>query len=41
MKRAAIWLVCGAITVAIGAVNIWLGIIALPIMYSVAQSLAE
>jgi hypothetical protein len=30
---------CAAITVAIGAFNIWLGILALPIMYSVSESL--
>lgn len=41
MKRASIWLVCGLITVAIGVANIWVGILAVPIMYSVAQSLTE
>lgn len=30
---------CATITVALGAVNIWLGILALPITYEVAQSL--
>jgi hypothetical protein len=30
---------CGAITVFIGMMNIWLGILAMPIMYSVSESL--
>jgi hypothetical protein len=30
---------CAAITVALGAVSIWLGLIALPILYDVAESL--
>lgn len=29
---------CAAITVAIGAVNIWLGILVLPIMYGISES---
>lgn len=41
MKNAAIWLICGLITVAIGAANIWLGILATPIMYGIAQSFTE
>lgn len=39
MKSILVPVVCGAITVALGMVNIWLGIIALPIMYEVAESL--
>jgi hypothetical protein len=30
---------CAAITIALGAVSIWLGIVALPVMYEVADSL--
>lgn len=41
MKNAAIWLVCGLITVAIGAVNIGAGVIAMLLMYAVASSLTE
>lgn len=39
MKKAAITLVCGLICVGIGAINIWLGILALPIMVAFAESL--
>lgn len=29
---------CATITVALGALNIWLGILALPILYGIADS---
>lgn len=32
-------LICGLITVVIGAVNIWLGVLALPIMFGISKSL--
>jgi hypothetical protein len=38
MKKAAITLVCGLICVGIGYVNIWAGILALPIMLGFASS---
>jgi hypothetical protein len=41
MKKAAITLVCGLICVGIGAVNIWLGILALPILLEFSRSLTE
>lgn len=41
MKNAAIWLICGLLTVVIGSANIWAGILAAPIMYSIAQSLVK
>lgn len=41
MKNVAIVLLCGLICVAIGAVNIWLGVLALPILYSFADSLRK
>ena len=30
---------CAGITIALGMVSIWLGVIALPVMYEVAESL--
>lgn len=39
MKKAAITLVCGLICVGIGVINLWLGILALPIMMGLASSL--
>jgi hypothetical protein len=30
---------CAAITVALGFVNIWLGILAMPVMYEISDSL--
>lgn len=41
MRNAAIWLVCGLITVVIGVWNIWAGIIAMLLLYSVASSLTS
>lgn len=41
MKNVAIWLTCGLIEIAIGALNIWLGVLCLPVMYGIAQSLTE
>lgn len=41
MKKAAITLVCGLICVGIGFVNIWAGILALPILYAFSSSLTE
>ncbi len=41
MKQVAITLICGFICVGIGAFNIWLGVLALPILYSFAQSLRQ
>jgi hypothetical protein len=32
-------LICGLITVGIGAINIWAGVLALPIMYGLAEVL--
>ena len=29
---------CGLVAVALGAINIWLGILALPILYGIAES---
>jgi hypothetical protein len=39
--KVVVILVCGLITVGIGCVNIWAGILALPIMYSLSKSLTE
>lgn len=41
MKKAAIILVCGAVCVGIGFINIWAGILALPILYAFSTSLTE
>ena len=41
MKKAAITLVCGLICVGIGAINIWLGILSLPILLCLSNSLSE
>lgn len=41
MKKVAITLVCGLICVGIGFINLWAGILALPIMYELSKSLAE
>lgn len=41
MKEAAIWLVCGLICVGIGAINIYLGVLALPIMLGIGKSFTE
>jgi hypothetical protein len=41
MKKAAITLVCGLICVGIGAFNIWLGVLSLPILFSLSKSLTE
>jgi hypothetical protein len=44
-KPQSIWravgipLICGLITVGIGAINIWLGILCLPITYSISKEL--
>jgi hypothetical protein len=39
MKKAAITLVCGLVCVGLGAINLWLGILAVPIMLGLANSL--
>jgi hypothetical protein len=39
MKKAAVTLVCGLICVGIGWLNIWAGILALPILLGFANSL--
>jgi hypothetical protein len=39
LKVLAVVGTCATVTVVLGAVNIWLGILALPITYEVAQSL--
>ena len=39
LKVIAVVGTCAGITIALGVVSIWLGIIALPIMYEVAESL--
>lgn len=31
--------ICGGVTVALGAINIWLGVLALPITYGLADDL--
>jgi hypothetical protein len=41
MKKAAIVIACGLICVGIGAINIWAGILALPILYAFSSSLIE
>lgn len=39
MRIALIIGICGGITVALGAINIWLGVLSLPITYGIADSL--
>jgi hypothetical protein len=39
MKVLAVVGACAGITIALGMVSIWLGIVALPVMYEVAESL--
>ena len=39
LKVLAICGGCGAIAVLLGTVNIWLGILSMPILYDVAESL--
>jgi hypothetical protein len=36
-KAVGVPLICGLITVGLGAINIWLGVLALPIMYSISK----
>jgi hypothetical protein len=38
-KAVGIPLICGLICVGLGAINIWLGILATPIMYSLSKDL--
>jgi hypothetical protein len=38
-KAVGIPLLCGLITIGIGAINVWLGVLALPVMYSFAKAL--
>ena len=38
-KAVGIPLICGLVVIAIGAFNIWLGVLALPVMYSFSKSL--
>jgi len=39
MKAAATTLVCGLVCVGLGAINIWLGVLSLPVMLGLAASL--
>ena len=41
MKNAFVVLLCGLICVAIGTLNIWAGVLSLPILYSFAGSLRK
>ncbi len=41
MKNFVVVLLCGLVCVGIGAINIWLGVLALPILYSFADSLRK
>lgn len=41
MKNFVVVLLCGLACVAIGAINIWLGVLSLPILYSFADSLRK
>jgi hypothetical protein len=38
-KAVGIPLLCGLICVGLGAINIWLGVLSLPIMYSLSKDL--
>lgn len=40
-KVIAVCGTCGAAAVLLGTVNIWLGVICLPILYGIAESLLE
>lgn len=40
-KVLSIWIGFGLLDVAIGTANIWLGILLMPVLYGIAQSLAE
>jgi hypothetical protein len=40
-RAVGIPLICGLITIGIGALNVWLGVLFVPIMYSFAKSLLE
>jgi hypothetical protein len=39
LRAIGVPLICGIVTVLIGFVNIWAGVLALPIMYGIAQVL--
>lgn len=39
MKIIVVIGLCGAITVVLGAINIWLGVLTLPITYGLAEGL--
>jgi hypothetical protein len=41
MKNVAIVIACGLICVGIGFINIWAGILAMPILYAFSSSLVE
>lgn len=38
-KAVGIPLGCGLVVIAIGSINIWLGVFAVPVMYSFSKSL--
>jgi hypothetical protein len=40
-KSVGIPLICGGITIGLGCINIWLGVLALPIMYSLSKDLTS
>lgn len=41
LKAVLIPLVCGLVCVGLGAINLWLGILSLPIMYSLSKDLSR
>lgn len=40
-KAVGIPVGCGLVVIALGAVNIWLGVLAMPVMYSFSKSMLE
>lgn len=38
-KAVGIPLICALITIGIGAINVWLGVLMLPVMYSLSKTL--
>lgn len=41
LKAVGIPLICGLIVIGLGCINVWLGVLALPIFYSLSKDLTS
>lgn len=41
LKAVGIPLVCGLIVIGLGFINVWLGVLAIPVFYSLAKDLTS